>query len=147
MCELKGETPQEGINCEQSGDRTRHGGQMAAKGPLSARSRVLLQQRRRRAEDGTALDPWLVSACGDHMAHYWGDPAEAHQGGRWGMGGEGGGRSPVRRRRLPRRLRLVQKFNMSILWSTCAETIQRKILTLSWRCSHTTTDAKYGPKE
>lgn len=57
MCELKGETPQEGINRRQSGDRTRHGGQMAARGPLSARSRFLLQHRRRRAKDGTALDP------------------------------------------------------------------------------------------
>lgn len=56
MCELKGETPQEGINRGQSGDRTRHGGQMAARGPLLARSHVLLQQHRR-AEDGTALDP------------------------------------------------------------------------------------------
>lgn len=29
MCKLKGETPQEGINRRQSGDRARHGGQMA----------------------------------------------------------------------------------------------------------------------
>lgn len=139
MCELKGKTPQEGINRGQSGERTRHGGQMAARGPLSAWSRVLLQQHRwrRRAEDGMALDPWLVSAWGDHMAHYWGDPAEAHQGGRWGRGVYG---SPVRRRRLPRWLRLVQKFKMSVLWSTCAETIQRKFLTLCWSCSHTTTE-------
>lgn len=33
MCELKGETPQEGINRRQSGDRPRHGGQMAERQP------------------------------------------------------------------------------------------------------------------
>lgn len=55
MCELKGETPQEGINRGQSGDGARHGGQMAGRRPRSVQSRVLLP--RRRAEDGTALDP------------------------------------------------------------------------------------------
>ncbi len=54
MCKLKGETPQEGINRRQSGDRARHGGQMAERQPLRVQ-RVLLP--RRRAEDGTALDP------------------------------------------------------------------------------------------
>lgn len=34
MFELKGETPQEGVNRRQSGDRTRHGGQMAEREPL-----------------------------------------------------------------------------------------------------------------
>lgn len=34
MCELKGKTPQEGVNRRQSGDRTRHGGQMAEREPL-----------------------------------------------------------------------------------------------------------------
>lgn len=55
MCELKGETPQEGINRRQSGDRARHGGQMAERQPLWVQSVFLLP--RRRAEDGTALDP------------------------------------------------------------------------------------------
>lgn len=71
MCELKGETPQEGINRRQSGDRARHGGQMAERQPLWVQSVFLLP--RRQAEDGTALDPWLVSARGEHMAHYWDD--------------------------------------------------------------------------
>lgn len=38
MCELKGETPQEGINRRQSGDRARHGGQMAERQPLWVQS-------------------------------------------------------------------------------------------------------------
>ena len=56
MCELKGETPQEGINRRQSGDRARHGGQMAAREALWVQC-VLGRRRRRRAEDGTALHP------------------------------------------------------------------------------------------
>lgn len=55
MCKLKGKTPQEGINRRQSGDRARHGDQMAERQPLRVQS--VLMQRRRRAEDGTALDP------------------------------------------------------------------------------------------
>ena len=38
MCKLKGETPQEGINRRQSGDRARHGGQMAERQPLWVQS-------------------------------------------------------------------------------------------------------------
>lgn len=38
MCELKGKTPQEGINRGQSGDRARHGGQMAGRWPLLVQS-------------------------------------------------------------------------------------------------------------
>lgn len=37
ICELKGETPQEGINPGQSGDRARHGGQMAEEGRRAGR--------------------------------------------------------------------------------------------------------------
>lgn len=33
MCELKGKTPQEGINRRQSGDRVKHGGQMVWREP------------------------------------------------------------------------------------------------------------------
>lgn len=38
MCELKGKTPQEGINRGQSGDRARHGGQMAGRRTILVQS-------------------------------------------------------------------------------------------------------------
>lgn len=56
MRELKGETPQEGINRGRRGDRAKHGDQMAGRRPRLVRSRVSPPWRRG-AEDGTASDP------------------------------------------------------------------------------------------
>lgn len=52
MCELKGETPQEGINRRQSGDRARHGGQMAGRQPLLVQSLCFAAAASGRGWDG-----------------------------------------------------------------------------------------------
>lgn len=52
MCELKGETPQEGINRGQSGDRARHGGQMAVRQPLLVQSLCFVAAASGRGWDG-----------------------------------------------------------------------------------------------
>lgn len=63
MCELKGETPQEGINRQQSGDRVRHGGQMGETERDSVCFPVL-------GRGWAGLGYLIRESQSDHMAHY-----------------------------------------------------------------------------
>lgn len=93
MCKLKGKTPQEGINRGQSGDRARHGGQMAGRRPLLVQSLCFAATASGQGWDGfgSLISERLRGPHGSLLG--W--PVEALQGERWGkcmdllLGGRG----------------------------------------------------------